>query len=164
MQDTPIHFGPRQFGCPYCALVMRASRDLKRHILIHTGEKPFSCQHCEYSANRKTHLDLHMKSQHRGLLLRAEWKLDWNRILFFLRPNLIPTFPCLQKAPMRLGPKQFGCQICSMIFKTNYNAKRHLMIHTGEKPFNCQYCNYSTNQNSVLRSHMKNNHKQTAEF
>ena len=51
-----------------------------------------------------------------------------------------------------------------MIFKTNYNAKRHIMIHTGEKPFHCQYCNYSAVQRSDVRSHMRTNHKQFSWF
>ena len=94
------------------------------------------------------------------------WKLNEKLIeieTVFL-PNLIQTFPWLQNAPIRLGPKQFGCQLCSMIFKTHYNARRHIMIHTGEKPFHCQYCNYSANQNAVVRNHMKTNHKQTKQI
>ena len=35
--------------------------DLKRHERIHTGQKPFKCQHCDSSFKEKTKLIIHMK-------------------------------------------------------------------------------------------------------
>ena len=39
----------------------------------HTGEKPFSCQFCQYSAIRKSQLDDHTKAKHQEMILR--WKI-----------------------------------------------------------------------------------------
>ena len=41
--------------------------NMKRHIQLHTGEKPFKCQLCEYATNQKVHLKKHMKTNH-GIL------------------------------------------------------------------------------------------------
>ena len=32
--------------------------------MIHTGEKPFNCNFCEYAANRNAHLKEHIRSVH----------------------------------------------------------------------------------------------------
>ena len=43
---------------------MAARSKIQAHILIHTGEKPFACQFCEYVCNRKGSLDRHSKALH----------------------------------------------------------------------------------------------------
>ena len=37
---------------------------LKRHMLTHTGDKPFQCPHCTHSSKRKDNLQMHIISRH----------------------------------------------------------------------------------------------------
>merc|ERR1712226_93270 len=53
--------GPSLFGCPFCPKTMKGRSDVKRHILIHTGEKPFSCPYC---SNRQTSMKIHIRTAH----------------------------------------------------------------------------------------------------
>ena len=64
LQLTPILIGPRLWGCPLCSLTHDHKRNMERHIMTHTGEKPFKCQYCDYSANRKYSLTSHMRYKH----------------------------------------------------------------------------------------------------
>ncbi|MPC19287.1 Zinc finger protein 775 [Portunus trituberculatus] len=65
--------------CPYCyRSTFKQTSDLKRHIRIHTGEKPFSCQYCAYSAVRREHLNDHLWRRHRILAKKRTHSLILN--------------------------------------------------------------------------------------
>ena len=68
LQNDPIRLGKGQFGCPFCNRTMIHLESMKRHIMIHTGEKPFSCEfeYCAYASNQKSHLKKHMDKHHAG--------------------------------------------------------------------------------------------------
>ena len=54
----------RKHRCGECGRTFKEAYHLTRHILIHTGEKPFACPFCEKRFNRKDKLKLHTESQH----------------------------------------------------------------------------------------------------
>ena len=43
--------------CPVCG---RSVRNIKRHMLVHTGERPYSCQVCGRNFTQQANLDKHM--------------------------------------------------------------------------------------------------------
>ncbi|XP_064092818.1 zinc finger and BTB domain-containing protein 14-like isoform X30 [Macrobrachium nipponense] len=59
-----VHTGERPYSCSFCHKKFGTSSNLKTHIRLHTGEKPFSCTYCQYSANEKASLKAHMVSRH----------------------------------------------------------------------------------------------------
>lgn len=54
--------------CTVCQATFSGSKRnylLNRHMVIHTGEKPFHCPHCMHRTNRKENLTLHILCRHR---------------------------------------------------------------------------------------------------
>ena len=63
-EPVPVRIRHDQFACPICRKVMKNLQNMKNHIMIHTGQRPFACVHCEKSFQRKNQLSKHLKNVH----------------------------------------------------------------------------------------------------
>lgn len=66
---TPI----RLHRCELCSKVYSDGTDLKRHILIHKGLKPFKCTYCDKTFNDKSNLRCHERVHTGDVRLRCNY-------------------------------------------------------------------------------------------
>ena len=50
--------------CPFCEMTFTRAGSIKRHLVVHTGEKPYECSDCGRRFTQSGTLRIHMKQIH----------------------------------------------------------------------------------------------------
>ncbi|XP_061562282.1 zinc finger protein 501-like isoform X3 [Phycodurus eques] len=141
-----IHKGEKTFNCSFCGKRFNQKVHLIKHTRTHTGEKPFSCTVCGMRLSQKEYLKVHMRT-HTGE----------------------KPFPCSvcgkkfsQKAFLKVhtrthtGEKPFSCLVCNKSFSAYSTCTRHQRTHTGDKVFSCSVCDKKFTRKDNLNKHKCN--------
>ncbi|XP_055842553.1 uncharacterized protein LOC129909502 [Episyrphus balteatus] len=111
-----IHAGTRPFKCDICNVGFSHYNSLKTHRFIHTGERPHKCLECDRGFVSSSGLKAHLR-EHRGEI-------------------------------------QFVCEICERGFYTKTLYKRHMISHSGRRAHKCTECDKAFLHRETLTKHM----------
>ncbi|KAM9859579.1 uncharacterized protein ACBR49_011348 isoform 4-T4 [Aulostomus maculatus] len=142
-ENGPSSKVQKNFICDHCYGAFRSGYHLKRHILIHTGEKPYACAVCDMRFIQRYHLERHSLI-HTGVKPYACSMCDMR---FFQRYHLA------RHTLTHTGVKPYACSMCDMRFFQRYHLARHSLTHTGVKPYACTMCDMRFIQRYQLERH-----------
>ncbi|XP_068082879.1 zinc finger protein 239-like [Anabrus simplex] len=95
-----VHTEERPHACNQCDKKFKLKSDVLKHLLVHTGERPHSCNHCGKAFSDKSNLRKHLLS-HTGM---------WTHL----------------------------CGQCGRGFSRKSTLEAHLNIHAGVRPYLCK--------------------------
>lgn len=130
--------------CPNCDRIFVSGSLLKRHSMIHTGEKPHVCEICNRRFAQLGQLNFHRKF-HNNPRYRCHVCSKP-----FLRPSDIK-----KHLRTHTGEKPYDCKVCLKSFAQLGALQQHMRIHSGEKPFSCEICGKRFSQKANKTKHVK---------
>ncbi|XP_056136401.1 zinc finger protein 721-like [Lampris incognitus] len=151
---------PRKiYDCSTCGKVFSHNADLQRHLVIHSGKRPFKCLTCgrgfTQSGNLKTHMKVHRGEMPIVVQVQSSSKSEETQVKTHVCGECGMDFP--QKEQLeehhRIHKKPYACADCNKRFKNEYYFKLHKRIHSGDSPFLCSECGKRFVTADTLKKH-----------
>ena len=160
-------------SCPECGVRISRQRDLKIHMRIHSGEKPYLCSQCGEHFRQAAGLVAHNLRKHSSQRpfvcdqCGASFPLVGSLNQHMRIHNEVKGYTCdkcgksfLRSSDLQghlarhLGIKRFGCEVCHKKFCTASELAKHKNLHTGETPFVCTECRRAFRLRKSLKRHL----------
>lgn len=143
----------RIYECDLCDKAFYQSSDLRKHYLVHTGEKNFLCDVCNKAFRQVSHL------KHHKLIHSNEKPYKCDKCQKAFRNSGI-----LHKHRLvHSGQRDHVCDVCKKAFSQAAHLKTHKLSHTGQKNHVCEVCNWAFAEAGNLRKHKLTHVKQKTE-
>ena len=176
------HVGKKLFVCGKCDKSYKSSRYLRRHEMLHEGERllNFACNQCDKCFTWPEDLQRHKKT-HLGLkpyacnLCDKSYSYSWDLKRHQRTHTGEKPYRCsqcdkcftysrvlLRHSRTHTGVKPYKCNQCGKCFSHSGGLKRHEKTHTGERPFKCDQCGKCYSSKYIVQAHQRSKHATVA--
>lgn len=127
-----------KFVCSVCSKAFTKQVYLKRHEVVHSGERPYVCRQCGGSFSRTGDLAKHLRTHSRDGTPRTTSPT-------FLNASALNTGD--------VGSHVFLCKVCSRTFTKEYYLRQHEVVHNEASMYLCDQCGKSFFRRGALTQH-----------
>ncbi|XP_030561878.1 zinc finger protein 583-like [Drosophila novamexicana] len=130
-----IHSGERPYKCIYCQKAFNQSCNLDKHMRVHSGERPYKCGQCLKAFTQSNHLANHLR-------IHAHTNVDELHLQPHKRTHSSETNWAELEGQhrSRAGERAHKCSLCAKAFTSKWYLQEHLRAHCGERSFKCCHC------------------------
>lgn len=149
-----LHTGHKPYPCLYesCDRRFFGSSERTIHMRRHMGEKPYKCDQCPDAFISKSQMTNHKRNRH------SDYR-PYNCTECGQSFKLPKTFKNHQLTHTDI--RQYHCDICGKSFRQRSAFQVHVNIHTDNRPYKCSICDRGFHSSAARRSHEKLFHKIT---
>lgn len=146
--------------CSECGKEFRGNAELQRHVLVHTGQRPFKCSVCEKCFRQKAHLKEHQKvhtgeKQYFCPVCEKGFTQTCN-LKSHMKTHREEQTSVTDSSMTETGEnKPHRCTTCGKGFQFSSALNKHVLIHTGLRPHECPVCDKCFKQKAHLKEHMR---------
>ena len=129
--------------CSYCGYNAKCLSQLKRHLVKHTGEKPFSCKKCNRRFSRSDHVKVHMLIHTKNEPFKC---------------SICSKEFTSQSAVNNHQTDKHGAQSTACKKKVHSLSEHQQKTCDTERPYTCDHCQNVYKTTKSLRQHITTKH------
>lgn len=137
-----LHTGELPYECFECNERFKTNYYLKVHHLKHTGQRPFKCEYCPKSFIQRSHLNKHSR-KHQNLVFKCSHCDFFSEFSKVFKDHMVS----------HNGKLRFRCDLCDYSCAQDDHLVQHMLKHTGSRPFTCNSCGCSFKSKINLERH-----------
>ncbi|GIZ02115.1 hypothetical protein CEXT_484391 [Caerostris extrusa] len=154
----------KRHQCPYCEYTAFRSDYMKKHIRIHTGERPFKCPKCDKTFSRRENMNTHV-TIHACIITTESTKYHQCSACGYVTSR---SGDMTKHLKFITSERPFQCSICSASPR-KCSEHSHENSHGRKRPFKyagiisaesanhhqCSACGYVTSSSGDMKRHLR---------